>query len=252
MGQEKHAILTGGSQGIGKMILKYLLEANYQVAVLDKDEEALMELSREVDQPQQLMRLHCDVSSELELKNNVNQILRDWQQVDVLINNASIGHFKPISEMTADEWNLVLSTNLTSAFLLAKYLESGLRRQKGNIINICSTRAFQSEPHTEAYSASKGGLFALTHALAISLGPDVRVNAISPGWIDVSPLQKLSERQAVSLRETDHRQHPVGRVGRAEDVASLVMYLLSEDSGFITGQNFVVDGGMSRKMIYVE
>ena len=111
------------------------------------------------------------------------------------------------------------------------------------MVNIASTRAYQSEPYGEAYAASKGGLLALTHALAISLGPEVRVNGIAPGWIDV---------RDESLRPEDHTQHPVGRVGKAKDVAALVAFLISEDAGFVTGQTFVVDGGMTRKMIYEE
>jgi NAD(P)-dependent dehydrogenase (short-subunit alcohol dehydrogenase family) len=115
--------------------------------------------------------------------------------------------------------------------------------RRGAIVNIASTRALQSEPDTEAYAAAKGGMVALTHALAISLGPQVRVNCVSPGWIDTGKSK---------LRRADHRQHPAGRVGRAEDIAETVAFLLSEKSGFTTGANFVVDGGMTRKMIYEE
>ena len=120
------------------------------------------------------------------------------------------------------------------------------------MVNIASTRGLMSEPDTEAYSASKGGIIALTHALAISLGPAVRVNCISPGWIEVSEWKKQGQRHAPDLRPEDQAQHPAGRVGRPEDVASLVMYLLSEEAGFITGANFVLDGGMTRKMIYYD
>jgi len=122
---------------------------------------------------------------------------------------------------------------------------------EGAIINIASTRALMSEPDTESYSASKGGLAALTHALAISFGPEVRVNCISPGWIDVSAWQKHNRRRPEALSEADHEQHPAGRVGRVEDVAAMAVFLASEESGFITCQNFVVDGGMTKKMIYV-
>ncbi len=108
-----------------------------------------------------------------------------------------------------------------------------------------------SEPNTEAYSVSKGGILALTHALAISLGPDIRVNCISPGWIEVSEWKKQAIRQKPKLSEGDHQQHPVGRVGKPEDIASLVLYLASNEASFITGENFIVDGGMTRKMIYL-
>jgi len=117
---------------------------------------------------------------------------------------------------------------------------------------MASTRAIQSEPHTEAYAASKGGVVAFSHALAISLGPDIRVNCISPGWIATGEWQAPSRRHDDALSEADHSQHPVGRVGRPEDVAGLVDYLISDAAGFISGQNFIVDGGMTRKMIYAE
>jgi NAD(P)-dependent dehydrogenase (short-subunit alcohol dehydrogenase family) len=128
---------------------------------------------------------------------------------------------------------------------LAKAGEAALRKAHGSIVTIASTRALMSEPGTEAYSASKGGLVALTHALAISLGPDVRVNCVSPGWIQTANYDEL--------RRQDHAQHPLGRVGKPEDIAQMVAFLLDDQcSGFITGANFIVDGGMTRKMIYEE
>ena len=117
------------------------------------------------------------------------------------------------------------------------------RASRGAVVAIASTRARQSEPNTESYSASKGGLVALAHALAISLGPDIRVNCVSPGWIDV---------KGDTLRQEDHAQHPAGRVGRPEDIAALVAWLVGPESGFVTGAEFVSDGGMTRKMIYAE
>lgn len=122
----------------------------------------------------------------------------------------------------------------------------------GAMINIASTRALQSEPNTEAYAASKGGVLALTHALAVSLGPDrIRVNAVSPGWIDVTEWKKAALRKAAHLTEADHAQHPVGRVGHPDDIASACVFLASDEAGFVTGQNLVIDGGMTVKMIYV-
>jgi NAD(P)-dependent dehydrogenase (short-subunit alcohol dehydrogenase family) len=142
--------------------------------------------------------------------------------------------------------------NLTGAFLMAKHAAPHLRQVRGAIVNVASTRALQSEANTEAYSASKGGLVALTHALAVSLGPDVRINCVSPGWIDVSGWQKVANRKPATLSDADHAQHPAGRVGTPEDIAEMVAYLLSDAAGFVTGQNFVVDGGMTKKMIYEE
>ncbi len=159
---------------------------------------------------------------------------------------------KPVTGLSIEEWDRVIGVNLTGMFLCMKHTAPHLKELKGAAVNIASTRALMSEPDTESYSASKGGIVALTHALAVSLGPDVRVNCISPGWIDVSNLKKASERVPEELTEADHVQHPAGRVGRAEDIASMVSYLLSDRAAFITGQNFVVDGGMTRKMIYEE
>jgi hypothetical protein len=142
--------------------------------------------------------------------------------------------------------------NLTAAFLFSKHSAALLRKSRGAIVNIASTRALMSEPNTEAYSASKGGIAALTHALALSLGPEVRVNCVSPGWIDVREWRKRSRREKAKLSAADHLQHPAGRVGGPEDIASLVSFLVSPEAGFITGANIVADGGMTRKMIYVE
>jgi NAD(P)-dependent dehydrogenase (short-subunit alcohol dehydrogenase family) len=126
-----------------------------------------------------------------------------------------------------------------------------MRERKGSIVNIASTRALMSEPHTEAYSASKGGIIALTHALAMSLAPDIRVNCISPGWIEVSEWKKRSRARKAELTREDEEQQPVGRVGTPGDIAALAFFLCSPEASYITGANYVVDGGMTRKMIYV-
>jgi NAD(P)-dependent dehydrogenase (short-subunit alcohol dehydrogenase family) len=165
------------------------------------------------------------------------------------VNNVGIFSPKPLHELSFSEWKCTLDVNLSSVFLYSKICAPALKEAKGAIVSLASTRARQSEPDTEAYAASKGGIVALTHALAISLGPDVRVNCISPGWIDT---RSAAEKKQKDLRAIDHAQHPVGRVGEPEDVARLAHWLLSEEAGFITGQEFVIDGGMTRKMIYAE
>jgi NAD(P)-dependent dehydrogenase (short-subunit alcohol dehydrogenase family) len=194
----------------------------------------------------------CDVSQESDVERCIQSVIKQYGQLNALVNNAGIAnpHSGPVEDLALEDWNQWIGTNLTGCFLMAKYAIPHLRQTNGAIVNIASVRALQSEPHSEAYAASKGGLVALTHALAISLGPAVRVNCISPGWIDVSANQHPP--QAASLSPIDHEQHPVGRVGQAQDIAEMTYFLLSEAAGFITGQNFVVDGGMTRKMIYEE
>lgn len=247
----KTAIVTGGAQGIGRVITQYLLTHGYRVAVWEADTEALVEL-QEAFKPSanNLLAVPCDVSADGQVRKATDQTLDHFGSIDALINNAGIGIIKPLDTFTLDDWNRVIGTNLTGTFLCTKHTAPHLSTRQGSIINLASTRAFQSEPDTFAYSASKGGIIALTHSLAISLGPHVRVNSISPGWIDVSGLKKKAKAKAEDLRPIDHQQHPAGRVGQADDIARMVLFLLADQNSFITGQNFIVDGGMTRKMIY--
>jgi NAD(P)-dependent dehydrogenase (short-subunit alcohol dehydrogenase family) len=198
--------------------------------------------------------IETDVASEASVEQAVRLTVDQFGRLDALVNNAGIAHpyNGPVDELSLEAWNRVIGVNLTGIFLCTKHAVPFLRRTRGAIVNIASTRAIQSEPNTEAYSAAKGGVVALTHALANSLGPDIRVNCISPGWISVSAWKKASQASQPNLSPIDHAQHPVGRVGTPEDIAALVAFLLSDRAGFITGQNFVVDGGMTTKMIYAE
>jgi NAD(P)-dependent dehydrogenase (short-subunit alcohol dehydrogenase family) len=235
----KVAIVTGGAQGIGRATALYLQKKNYQVVTADIEP---------FEHPE-LHFIKADVSSETDVQRLVQETVKKYGRIDALVNNVGIGISKPISQLSLEEWNRVLAANLSSIFLCTKYAESYLRQAKGAIVNIASTRALMSEANTEAYSASKGGVVALTHALAVSLAPDVRVNCVSPGWIETRDWQK--EPQEVIHSEADKHQHLVGRVGQPNDIAAMVAYLLSQESSFITGQNFVIDGGMTKKMIYV-
>jgi NAD(P)-dependent dehydrogenase (short-subunit alcohol dehydrogenase family) len=251
MDKGKVAIVTGGGQGIGKAIVKRLLEDGLRVVIAEEDEEAGRETLDEYHGLGESVFMHIDISDEAEVKALVRETVASFRRLDVLINNAGVFVNKPLMKVSLKEWNRVLSINLTGTFLCAKYAAPQLAKTRGSIVNIASTRALMSEPGTEAYSASKGGVVALAHSLALSLGPDVRVNCISPGWIDVSCWKKQRSRRPVKLAEMDQKQHPAGRVGRPEDIASLAAYLISAEAGFITGANFVADGGMTRKMIYV-
>lgn len=244
-------MVTGGAQGIGLASALRLACDGWRVAIGDNDAEALAEAHA---MHPALLALDCDVSDEASVARTVAEVHAAFGRLDALVNNAGItgAASGPLETLTLAEWNRRIGANLTGVFLMAKHCAPHLRDARGAIVNVASTRALQSEPHTEAYSASKGGVVALTHALAMSLGPEVRVNCVSPGWIDVRALRKAARRDAAPLSAEDHAQHPVGRVGKPEDVAAMIAWLLSEETGFITGQNFVVDGGMTRKMIYVE
>lgn len=230
-------IVTGAAHGIGKAVASRLAKDGWQVVVADLDGDALKSLCEAIDAEPVI----ADVSLEWDLRRLVATALKSFGRLDAIVSNAGISEFKSLADSSIDDWNRVIATNLTPAFVLAKEAETTLRAAKGSMVLIASTRAHQSEPDTHAYAATKGGLVALTHSLAISLGPDVRVNCISPGWIDVS---------GDPLSEKDHRQHPAGRVGKPDDIASAVAYLLSSEAGFITGAEWIIDGGMTRKMIY--
>jgi len=249
---EKVALVTGGGQGIGKGIVQRLVQDGMRVIVADIDEEAAEETAAEFGAS--CIAVAVDVADEKAVTGVVQQIRARFGRLDALVNNAGIAmpNAAPVEQLELGDWNRVIATNLTGVFLCCKHAVPLLRAARGAIVNIASTRALQSEAHTEAYSASKGGIVALTHALAVSLGPEIRANCVSPGWIAVDAWRKSAWRESPVLSPLDHAQHPAGRVGQPEDVAAMVAYLISPQAGFVTGQNFVVDGGMTRKMIYAE
>jgi NAD(P)-dependent dehydrogenase (short-subunit alcohol dehydrogenase family) len=235
------AIVTGGANGIGRAIAKHLLAAGWCVGVVDVSQPQLRRSFR--SHTRNIALIEGDVRQEETARRAVAASIERFGRLDALVSNAGIMIRKPLPQLTAAEWHRVIDTNLTATFLFSRAAAKTLRKARGAIVTIASTRALMSEPNTESYSASKGGLVALTHALAISLGPDIRVNCVSPGWIKTEDYG--------TLRRKDHAQHPVGRVGRPEDIAETVAFLLdAKRSGFVTGANFIVDGGMTRKMIY--
>ncbi|MBK1697250.1 SDR family oxidoreductase [Rhodovibrio salinarum] len=246
------AAITGGAQGIGKAIALRLLHDGWSVILLDANDAALAAAEKDLRAFGTVTAITADVGDAEQLTRAFDRIAETTPTgLNALVNVAGIMVSAPPEELTLADWNRVIAVNLTGAFLAARLAAPLLRRRGGAIVNIASTRAAMSEAHTEAYSASKGGLVALTHALAISLGPDVRVNAVSPGWIDVSRWGSPTDaRTPEDLTTEDHAQHPVGRVGRPEDIAALAVWLAGPDAGFVTGQEFTVDGGMTRKMIY--
>lgn len=237
------ALVSGGANGIGRAIMRRLLEAGWNAGVIDLPDSGLHRVFPAKNR--NVLAIDGDVRDEEAVSDAVEAVLHRFGRLDAVVSNAGMMTRKPLRELTLSEWHRVIDTNLTAAFLLARAAEKPLRQAKGAFVTIASTRALMSEPNTESYSASKGGLVALSHALAISLGPDVRVNCVSPGWIETKDYK--------ALRRKDHAQHPVGRVGKPDDVAEIVAWLVDgKRSGFVTGANFVVDGGMTRKMIYEE
>jgi NAD(P)-dependent dehydrogenase (short-subunit alcohol dehydrogenase family) len=249
----KTILVTGGAQGIGKGIVRHLLAGDANVAAADLDPEACAALESELNSPQ-LLTIETDVADEGSVRRCIARIGERFGGLTGLVNNAAVARARsgPIAELSLENWNRLLAVNLTGAFLVIREALPLLPKDGGAIVNIASTRALQSEPDCEAYAAAKGGLVALTHALAVSLGPAIRVNCISPGWIETGDWQKPSARTLPSHSETDRSQHPVGRIGTPTDVAAMAAYLLGPKAGFITGQNIIIDGGMTRRMIYAD
>lgn len=241
------ALVTGAARGIGLGIAAWLIAEGWQVVLTDLDRVRGAKVAKVLGDNAWFVGM--DVADENQVSTGVAEVLGQFGRLDALVCNAAIAdpHNTTLESLSLAHWNRVLAVNLSGPMLLAKHCAPYLRAHCGAIVNLTSTRAGQSEPDTEAYAASKGGLLALTHALAMSLGPEIRVNAVSPGWIDA---RDPSVRRAEPLSEADHAQHPAGRVGTVEDVAATVSWLLSKNAGFVTGQEFVVDGGMTKKMIY--
>lgn len=252
--RDRTVLVTGGAQGIGRGVAQSVLAAGGRVLIGDLDAQAGQACLAEWGAGEAAAFLTLDVSREASVRRFVAAARKRFGAIHGLVNNAGIAGpvNGPLDALPLQAWRRRLGVNLDGAFLCAKHALPALRQAgDGAIVNIASSRALQSEPHTEAYAASKGALLAFTHALAISEGPAVRVNAISPGWIATDAWRKPSARRKPRLSAADHAQHPVGRVGTPEDIGALAVFLLSVRAGFITGENFVADGGMARKMQYV-
>ncbi len=243
--KKRIVIVTGAGKGIGRGIALAYAESGATVIIAEQDSKLGQETCRLIsDKGGNASFILTDVSKPQNITALMTEVEARYKGLDILINNAGISEWKSPYELTVEEWDRVINTNLRGAFLCAREAAKIMRKgNHGSIVNISSTRAVMSEPNSEAYAASKGGIVALTHALAVSFSQDnIQVNCISPGWIETGDYRKL--------REIDHSQHLSNRVGIPEDIARACFYLTSEGNNFINGTNLIIDGGMTRKMIY--
>lgn len=244
----KTVIITGAANGIGRGIALLYAEKGANVVIADIDSAAGEQTAAGIkEQGGNAIFVLTDVRLESNIIRLMETANQTFGHIDILINNTGISVFKSLFDLTTEDWDNIINTNLRSVFLgsreAAKYMRHN--NEGGSIVNIASTRALMSEPNSEAYAASKGGIAALTHALAASLSEfGITVNAILPGWIETGDYEKL--------RNIDHEQHLSKRVGKPDDIARACLYLTAKENNFITGINLVVDGGMTRKMIYVD
>jgi NAD(P)-dependent dehydrogenase (short-subunit alcohol dehydrogenase family) len=222
--KDKVVVVTGGAQGIGRCIAEEFQKAGAHVCVIDK---------------QQGNHFVGDIADKQVLERFVQEVISEYGRVDYLVNNA-LPLMKGINECSYEEFQYAMSVGVTAPFYLSKLFAPHFA-QGAAIVNISSSRDRMSQPQTESYAAAKGGIAALTHAMAVSLAGRVRVNSISPGWIDTS---------GTVYEGPDAIQQPAGRVGNPLDIANMVLYLCSDKAGFITGENICIDGGMTRQMIY--
>ena len=220
----KIVVVTGGARGIGKAIVEEFRKKGATVCIIDKEENDYFT---------------GDIASKETMEAFVEKVIRDYGHVDFLINNA-LPLMRGIDTCSYEEFEYALQVGVTAPFYLTKLFVPHFA-EGAAIVNISSSRDRMSQPQTESYTAAKGGIAALTHALAVSLAGKVRVNSISPGWIDTAYTE---------YEGPDATQQPVHRVGNPLDIANMVLYLCSEKAGFITGENVCIDGGMTRQMIY--
>ena len=242
----KRVFITGGAEGIGKAIVEAFCLSGDQVAFCDINEIAGQETAKATGS----IFHKVDVSDKDALESCIQRILSEWNDIDIIVNNVGISQFSSITETSVEDFDKILSINLRPVFITSRLLAIHRKEQSspnpyGRIINICSTRYLMSEPGSEGYAASKGGIYSLTHALALSLSEwNITVNSIAPVWIQTHDYDQL--------RPEDHSQHPSRRVGKPEDIARMCLFLCEENNDFINGENITIDGGMTKKMIYPE
>jgi NAD(P)-dependent dehydrogenase (short-subunit alcohol dehydrogenase family) len=244
---DKVVIVTGAANGIGQVVAGGYAEQGAKVVMADIDEAEGKKAAQRLNENNRIaMFVKTDVRREEDIIHLIKMVKATYGRIDILINNAGKGLFKSVYEVTLEEWDDIIQTNLRSVFLCSREAAKVMRENGGgSIVNLASTRALMSEPNSEGYAASKGGIVAITHALAASLSEDrITVNCISPGWIHTGDYAQLTK--------TDHEQHFSKRVGKPSDITRACLYLSATENNFVTGINLVVDGGMTRKMLYEE
>lgn len=238
--KDKIVIITGGEGGIGKALVKMYAEAGATVISIDTHSAQNAPINKHV------FFYKLDISESNEVRELFEKIQITFGKPHILINNGAIAHFnKDIHSITDEEFKRVIDVNLCGAFYCSRaFLNANEGNTYGRIINIASTRWNQNEAGWDAYGASKGGLVSLTSSMAVSLSDTpITVNAISPGWIETGDYEALTQ--------ADHKQHPSGRVGKPDDIANAVLFLCNPENDFINGQNLIIDGGMTKRMIYI-
>ncbi|OBZ13662.1 MULTISPECIES: SDR family NAD(P)-dependent oxidoreductase [Bacillales] len=244
---DKIVLITGAGAGIGRALAIAYAEQGALPVLVDKNEDGLEQTGDLLQEAgYDSLSFVIDMSKPEQIVGLLRDIETMLGRLDIVINNAGFGIWKSPYDLSIDEWDSVVDTNLRGTFVCSREAAKLMRTSGGGaIVNISSTRAMMSEPNSEAYAASKGGILSLTHAMAVSLGPDrITVNAICPGWIENGDYDKL--------RPEDHAQHPSQRVGKPADIARACLYLTDPNNDFVTGTHITIDGGMTRKMIYEE
>jgi hypothetical protein len=248
----KVAVVTGAAKGIGWGIAKVFAERGAKVVIVDWDEETGEETARELQEAgHDVIFVSCDVSQEEQVKDMVQKAKDAYGRIDVLVNNAGVGVYKPILEASSEDWDHCLSVNLKGVFLCSKYAIPHMQALgKGAIVNISSVHSHATVNGVAPYAASKGGITALTRNMAIDYGPTIRVNSIAPGWVLTPLIQGIfdsyddpeAQQKAVEDRQV------MKRIGRPEDVGHAAAFLASDDADFVTGAQLFVDGGLTAQL----
>jgi NAD(P)-dependent dehydrogenase (short-subunit alcohol dehydrogenase family) len=250
--KDRVAIVTGAAKGIGWGIAKIFVEEGAKVVVVDWDEDNGRKTAKELkDAGGDAIFVKCDVSNEDEVRAMAEKTLQEYQRIDILVNNAGVGVYKSFTEATMADWDKAWNVNLKGQVYCSRQAVPQMQKEgKGAIVNISSVHAFQTVNGVAPYATSKGGVFALTHAMAIDLAPIIRVNAIAPGWVYTPLIQSIfdSYDDPAAQRKEVERRALMKRIGRPEEIGYAAAFLASDEASFITGTQLFVDGGLTAQL----